>query len=155
MAAKRPKPPDPRSGIPVKNASADVLQSMADRAVYIGSPKHRFGVFRGEVGTPGARPTTVDQAKAETPHYPFTMICPDRWGKLPDRSEATALLRSGILSGQIGHPIVDGLPKWVWVRDRVDTSIVYQARRLSPSSNGYYAYPLTSPQFLNLGILIQ
>jgi hypothetical protein len=128
---------------------------MADRAVYIGSPKHRFGVFQGEVGTPGVRPTTVEQANAELPDYPFTMICPNRWSKLPDRSEATALLRSGIIKGQIGHPIIDGLPKYVWVRDPIDTMIVYQARRLSASANGYYAYPLTQPQVLNIGIPIR
>jgi hypothetical protein len=155
MAAKRPVSAGPRSGSPIRNLSPDVLKIMAERAVYVGSPKHRFGSFQGEVGTPGARPTTVEQAKAETPEPPFTMICPDRWSKLPDRSEATALLRSGIMRGQIGHPIVDGLPKYIWARDPADTSIVYQARRLSPPGNGYYAYPLTSPQVSNIGIPIR
>jgi hypothetical protein len=78
MAAKRPSPAGPRSGSPVGNPSPDLLKNMAERAVYVGSPKHRFGSFQGEVGTPGARPTTVEQAKAETPDPPFTVICPDR-----------------------------------------------------------------------------
>lgn len=127
-----------------------MLDAMALRATYIGSHKHKLGLFGGAVGTPGPKPTTVIQAKASLPTPPFTMICPERWNHLAPDREATDLLRKAIRDGQIGHPITDGLPQYVWARDPNDPSIVYEARRLSHPENGYKAYPLTESQVLLL-----
>lgn len=128
---------------------------MAARATYVGSKKHKLGSFAGEVGTPGVRPTTVEQAKASPPTPPFTMICPERWNRLAPGKEATDLLRGAILHGQIGHPVTDGLPQYVWARDPADPTVVYEARRLTHPGNGYKAYPLTESQVLLLRMPIR
>ena len=155
MAPKRPKSSSPRSGQPVRNPVYDELVVMAARAVYVGSPKHKSGVYAGQVGTPGPRPTTVAQAAISPPVEPFTMLCPVKWNQLDPSKEATALLQGAILRGQIGHPVEDGLPRYVWARDPDDPSIVYQARRLTAPENGYKAYPLTETQVARMGIDIR
>jgi hypothetical protein len=154
MAAKRPQPILHRSGTPIRNISQDALNEMAARARYYGSPKHRFGAFQGEIGRPGGNPTTVEQASAVTPTPPFCMICPERWTQLPDRQKATTLLQEGIKRGQIGYPIEEGLPRFVWVRDPDDKSVVYEARRLSWPVDSYKAYPLIEPQVAMIGLKI-
>ena len=133
---------------------------MAVRAVYVSSPKHKKGTFIDEYGTrvtgkPGQNATTVEEAGEEEPDPPFTMICPSRWNDRHPRREATDLLRQGIRNGQIGHPVTDGMPQWVWARDPDDLKVVYLARRLSTSSVSYKAYPLTESQALLVSIEIK
>jgi len=128
---------------------------MANRVVYVGSHKHKQGMYQGRIGDSGARPTTVDQARVSPPIKPFTMLCPVKWNQLDPSKEATSLLRTAINFGQIGHPIKDGLPEYVWARDPDDPSIVYEARRLSFPENGYKAYPLIEAQVLELGISLR
>lgn len=133
---------------------------MAVRAVYVPSPKHKKGMFIDEYGTrvtgkPGQNATTVEEAVEEEPDPPFTMICPSRWNDRHPRREATDLLRQGIRNGQIGHPVTDGMPQWVWARDPDDLKVVYLARRLSTSSDSYKAYPLTESQALLVSIDIK
>src|SRR6266481_1141418 len=137
MASKRPKSRPPRSGRPIRNLEPGQLEAMAERVVYVGSPKHKTGMFNGQIGSAGARPTTVSQAQSNPPNRMFTMLCPVKWNQLDPSKEATALLRLAITRGQIGHPVVDGLPGVVWARDPDDPSIVYQAQRLSHPENGY------------------
>jgi hypothetical protein len=156
MPGKRPKPRPPRSGSPIRSPDPKVLEAAADRAIYIGSPKHKFGAFSGQVGRPGARPTTVQQAQQEPPTPPFTIICPEKWNNRDPAADATQLLRDAIRKGQIGHPLGgDGLPEYVWARDPEDGSIVYQARRLSYPANGYKAYPLIASQVAQIGINVR
>jgi len=128
---------------------------MANRAVYVGSHKHKKGMYQGRIGDPGSRPTTVEQARVAPPVKPFTMLCPVKWNQLVPSNEATMLLRAAIRYGQIGHPVNDGLPEYVWARDPDDPSIVYEARRLSFPENGYKAYPLIEAQVLELGIQLR
>lgn len=133
---------------------------MAVRAAYVPSPKHKKGMFINEYGTrvtgkPGQNATTVEEAFEEEPDPPFTMICPSRWNDRDPRREATDLLRQGIRNGQIGHPVTDGMPQWVWARDPDDLKVVYLARRLSTSSGSYKAYPLTESQVLLMKIDIK
>ena len=133
---------------------------MAARAVYVPSPKHKKGMFINEYGTrmtgkPGQNATTVEEAVEEEPDPPFTMICPSRWKDRHAGREATDLLRQGIRNGQIGHPVTDGMPQWVWARDPDDLKVVYLARRLSTSSDSYKAYPLTESQVLLVSIEIR
>lgn len=133
---------------------------MAARAVYVPSPKHKKGMFINEYGTrmtgkPGQNATTVEEAVEEEPDPPFTMICPSRWKDRHPGREATDLLRQGIRNGQIGHPVTDGMPQWVWARDPDDLKVVYLARRLSTSSDSYKAYPLTESQVLLVSIEIR
>lgn len=157
---KRPPSRLPSSGDPVKNAKTLDLEAMASQAIYIPSDKHKRGVFTDQsghrqIGKPGVRATTVDEAEEEKPSPPFTMICPERWnGRHPSR-EATTLLRQAIRRGQIGHPMTDGLPQWVWARDPEDPKTVYAARRLSVPANGYKAYPLTENQVLLLRLEVR
>jgi len=133
---------------------------MADRAVYVPSPKHKNGMFINEYGTrvtgkPGLNATTVQEAVEKEPDPPFTMVCPPRWNDRHPRQQATSLLRQTIRNGQIGHPVIDGMPQWVWARDPEDLKVVYMARRLSPSSDSYKAYPLTESQVLLVSIEIR
>jgi hypothetical protein len=133
---------------------------MAARAIYVPSPKHKRGMFINEYGTrvtgkPGLNATTVEEAVEEEPDPPFTMVCPSRWNDRHPRREATDLLRQAIRNGQIGHPVTDGMPQWVWARDPEDLKVVYLARRLSPSSDSYKAYPLTESQVLLVSIEIR
>jgi len=83
------------------------------------------------------------------------MLCPVRWNALDPGAEATALLKLAITRGQIGFPIEEGLPQYVWARDPEDASIVYEARRLSNPANGYKAYPLIEPQIALIGMSIR
>jgi hypothetical protein len=157
MPGKRPKPRrNPRSGSPVRNPDPMLLEAAASHAIYVGSPKHKFGVFFGQVGRPGAKPTSVEQARQDPPTPPFTMICDVKWNGRDPMAEATDLLRVAIRRGQIGHPIgPDGMPEYVWARDPEDVTVVYEARRLSVPSNGYKAYPLTDPQVALIGITVR
>jgi len=109
---------------------------MARRAVYVGSNKHKVGFYEGQVGRPGRSPTTIEQAWENIPTPPFTTMCPTKWNNRSPNADATALLRVAIRRGQIGHPLTDGLPEYVWARDPEDTAIVYQARRLSHPAEG-------------------
>ena len=153
MPGKRPKSRVPRSGSPIRDVTAAVLEAAVSRAIYVGSPKHKKGAFFGQVGRPGARPTTVEQAKQEPPTPPFTMICPEKWNNRNPAADATQLLRNAIRRGQVGHPLGgDGLPQYVWARDPEDGSIVYEARRMSYPANGYKAYPLIASQVAQIGI---
>ena len=106
-------------------------------------------------GKPGQNATTVEKAVEEEPDPPFTMICPPRWNDRHPGREATGLLRQGIRKGQIGHPVTDGMPQWVWARDPDDLRVVYLARRLSSLSDGYKAYPLTGSQALLVSIEVK
>jgi len=155
MAARRPDSRPPPAGRPVRNPRQPDLDAMADRVIYVGSHKHKKGMYQGRIGDPGSRPTTVEQARVSPPAKPFTMLCPAKWNQLVPWEEATTLLRAAIRCGQIGHPIKDGLPEYVWARDPDDPSIVYEARRLSFPENGYKAYPLIEPQILELGIQLR
>ena len=144
----------------MKNARSLNLEAMAARAVYVPSPKHKMGMFIDESGTrtvgrPGQNATTVAKALEDKPEEPFTMICPERWNNRHPGDEATLLLREAIRRGQIGYPVTDGLPQWVWARDPDDPKVVYLARRLSTPSNGYKAYPLTESQALLVSIEIR
>jgi hypothetical protein len=153
MPSKRPEPRPPTSGSPIRNVGSGLLEAAANRAIYVGSPKHKKGAFSGQVGRPGANPTTVEQAEQKPPTPPFTMMCPEKWNNRNPAAEATQLLRSAILKGQVGHPLgEDGLPQYVWARDPEDASIVYEARRLTFPSNGYKAYPLIASQIAQIGI---
>jgi len=156
VPGKRPRPRPPRSGSPVRNPDPKALEAAAQRAIYLGSPKHKFGAFFGQVGRPRANPTTVEQARQDPPTPPFTMICDEKWNRRDPAAEATELLRSAIRRGQIAHPLgVDGLPGYVWARDPEDASVVYEAKRLSVPSNGYKAYPLVDAQISLIGIIIR
>lgn len=155
MADSRPPTRPPRAGSPVRNVAQTLLDEMAKRAVYVGSRKHKRGSYAGEVGTPGPRPTTVEQARVSPPTPPYTMLCPLKWNQRAESNEATTLLQSAITRGQIGHPIEDGLPEYVWARDPEDPSIVYAARRLTSPSCGYKAYPLLESQVALLGIQVR
>ena len=124
---------------------------MANQAVYVPSEKHKRGMFidqlgNRQLGRPGAHATTVEQSRRQEPPPPFTTTCPERWNDRHPSREATDLLRQAIRRGQIGHPVAEGLPRWVWARDPDDPKTVYEARRLSVPSNGYKAYPLTDNQ---------
>jgi len=153
MPAKRPPSWPPRAGSPVRNPDPHMLANAAARAMCVGSPKHKFGAYAGQVGRPGANPTTVEQAREAPPIEPFTIICPEKWNRRAPGAEPTELLRRAIMKGQIGHPIdADGLPMYVWARDPEDESIVYAARQLSVPSSGYKAYPLTRSQIMVLGM---
>ena len=129
---KRPSVRPPTSGDPVKNARSLDLEGMAVRAVYVPSPKHKRGMFINEYGTrvtgkPGLNATAVEEAVEQEPAPPFTMVCPSRWNDRHPRREATDLLRQAIRNGQIGHPVTDGMPQWVWARDPEDMKVVYLA----------------------------
>lgn len=157
---KRPSSRPPSSGDPVKNARSLDLEGMANQSVYVPSEKHKKGMFINEhgirqVGRPGVRPTTVDEAAKQEPIPDFTMICPARWNDRHPSREATDLLRLAIRRGQIGHPVADGLPQWVWARDPDDPKTIYAARRLSAPPNGYKAYPLTDNQVLLLKLEVR
>ena len=153
MSAKRPQSRPPRAGTPVRSPDLPALADAARRAIYVGSPKHKFGVFQGQVGRPGANPTKVEQTLVRPPTPPFTMICPEKWNQRDPAMDATDLLRRAIAGGQVGHPIgPDGLPTYVWARDPEDQSIVYEARRLSVPANGYKAYPLIASQVRLIGL---
>ena len=80
------------------------------------------------------------------------MLCPLKWNSRDPANEATELLRSAIGRGQIGHPVQDGMPEYVWARDPEEPSIVYAARRLTFPAFGYKAYPLLETQVHELGI---
>jgi hypothetical protein len=154
MAGKRPRPRPPVAGSPIRNAAPAALEAAAKSAIYVGSEKHKFGSFEGRVGRPGPRPTSVEQAAKEAPVPPFTMICPAKWNNRDPAQEATQLLRAAILKGQVGHPFgEDGLPQYVWARDPEDSSMVYEARRMTFPWNGYKAYPLIAAQISQLGIV--
>lgn len=155
MAGSRPSSRPPRAGSPVRNVAQSVLDEMAGQAVYVGSPKHKRGSYAGQVGTPGPRPTTVEQARTSPPTPPYTMLCPLKWNQRAESKEATTLLHSAISRGQIGHPVQDGLPEYVWARDPEDPSIVYAARRLTSPTFGYKAYPLLESQVAELGIQVR
>jgi hypothetical protein len=155
MPATRPAPRPPKAGTPVRNADALSLEEMAQRVVYIGSNKHKIGQFEGQIGRPGRNPTTVEQAREKLPTPPFTMMCPRKWNNRSPSAEATTLLRQAIRRGQIGHPLTDGLPEYVWARDPEDTSIIYQARRLRQPAEGYKAYPLIEPEIDALRVEIR
>ena len=153
MPGKRPKARPPRGGSPIRNADEKALEMAARHAIYVGSAKHKKGAFMGEVGRPRARPTSVEQAMQHPPTPPFTMICPEKWNNRDPADQATLLLRTAILRGQIGHPLGDdGLPEYVWARDPENAAIVYEARRLTYPANAYKAYPLIESQIAQLGI---
>jgi hypothetical protein len=154
MSSKRPKPRSMRDGQPVRDPNPELLIAAAELAVYIGSPKHKRGLYQGAVGHPGPNPTTIEQARGAPPTPPFTTLCDLKWNERDPSKEATELLRSAIRKGQIGHPIDEGLPKYVWARDPEDPSIVYEARRLSVPSHGYKAYPLIEPQVATIGMTV-
>ena len=154
MPAKRPKPRPPRAGTLVQGVDEATLNEMANRVAYKGSPKHKFGMWEGGVGRPGPNPTTIDEARTDPPVEPYAMICPEKWNHRI--AAATGLLRAAIRRGQIGHPVDNGLPEYVWARDPDDPSIVYKARRLSaPDDSAYKAYPLIDAEVSQLNIEVR
>jgi hypothetical protein len=80
------------------------------------------------------------------------MICDPKWNNRLPGLEATRLLRWAIEQDQIGYPIMDGLPTFVWARDPEDPSVVFRAKRLSGAETGYYAYPMIEPEVELIGI---
>jgi hypothetical protein len=154
VKAKRPKSRGPTTNSPVKDCDRASLEALASQAVYLGSAKHKWGKSWLGVGRPGFNALSTDQANQDDPTPPYTMVCPEKWNRLDPTSEATCLLREAILKGQIGHPIVDGLPKVVWARDPDDPSIVYRARQLTPGGREYKAFPLTKTEVLLIGMIV-
>lgn len=155
MGNGRPPIRPQRSGRPIRHTKDLDLDAIAERVIYVGSPKHKRGSYAGQVGAPGPRPTTVEQAREIPPTPPYTMLCPLKWNERDPGVEATLVLRQAIRKGQIGYPIEDGLPQYVWARDMEDPSIVYAARRLTFPAHGYKAYPLIEPQVKELGIPVR
>jgi hypothetical protein len=150
---KRPKSRPPRAGDPIIGIPAEELGAMAERVQYEGSPQHKDTPSEAGAPKPRSGAIVVEDAKARGQDAPDCVLCPRKWARR--FRAATDLLRMGIKLGQIGHPIENGLPKYVWARDPSERDIVYEARRLSPSSNGYKAYPLTEAQVAALRIKIE
>jgi hypothetical protein len=59
-----------------------------------------------------------------------------------------------MLSGQTSPFAAGELPKFVYVRDPEDRSIVYRAHLMSPADGAYKAYPLTDAEIDDLEVSV-
>ena len=137
MAIKRPKPVTRRRRVPpelsVEVPSPEALRALAANARYLGSGEHKSGLWED------IRPS-VKNADASK--------CPT---SIQSREEATAMLQTGILAGNISAAQVGGMPQRVWYKGKRG---VFEARltdRSDPTSGkpaGYKAWPEEDPENL-------
>jgi hypothetical protein len=136
---------------PKAKLAADVLsdeqrETIARAASYVGSPFHKD--TPSFVGAPSPRmgAVTIQRALERDIVNPDCTLCPRRWARR--RDAATDLLRDAIRKGLFEACSSDPkrLPKHVWARDPENSSMVYEARRLTHPANGYKGYPLTPTQ---------
>jgi hypothetical protein len=114
----------------------------------------RWAYLRARLAGP-TQPHDRQASAGETPDASVHYDVPRKWNNRSPSAQATTLLRQAIRRGQIGHPLTDGLPEYVWARDPEDTSIIYQARRLRQPAEGYKAYPLIEPEIDALRVEIR
>jgi hypothetical protein len=81
------------------------------------------------------------------------MLCPQKWNDSDPAALATDLLRSAVRSGQIAESRPGRLPKFVFVRDPDDKTIVYRAHLMSEADGTYEAYPLTDAEIDDLEVV--
>lgn len=104
---------------PVPDAA--VLDALANRVIYVGSPEHkRHPSF---AGPPAPKATST--------------LCDPRFANL--QGMMTEWLREGIRLGQVSRKWDGDFPRNVWVRKE---GVVYEARLVNQGSGEYKGWPL-------------
>jgi hypothetical protein len=106
----------------------DWLTSLADRASFQGSSKHKL-----DPRAFGLEPFTGSREDA-TYCDGHALFSPRDLDRIP------SLLQRGILSGLIGHNCVQGDPTILWTVD--DNGWIYEARITIPGQAVYHGYPV-------------
>jgi hypothetical protein len=137
MPIKRPRPLKRRRRVPpeltAEVPSGETLQAFAANARYLGSGEHKGAPWED------IRPNVKNADASKCPTW------------IKSRGEATAMLRTGILAGNISAEQVGGMPQRVWYKGKKG---VFEARltdRADPKSQkpaGYKAWPEEDPDNL-------
>lgn len=145
----RPRPAQARPGF--ETLTQEQRASLADGALYVGSPHHTNVPKFGIKAAPRVGAMRHEDAQAEKIKNPDCLLCPPKW--VHRHKDVTKLLRSALTAGTYISEGPGIMPARLWARDP-EEDIVYEAK-LSEPPKGYKAYPLTSFQIAyNLPFLL-
>jgi hypothetical protein len=143
LRIRRPRPRPPKAQPGALTLTAEERETLAQGAVYVGSPHHTDIPKFGLNAAPREGAVTFEIAETENAKNPDCVVCPRKWARRA--GEATELLQKALKDGTFVSEGPGFMPSPVWARDPEDPEIVYEARLCSPPK-GYKAYPLTSFQ---------
>ena len=126
----RPKPRKVLSPLEIQQLGFD-LEALASRVGYVGSVEHKD--HPSFAGHPAPR---ADATKCD----------PDFAGK---QDQINEWLQEAIRQGNIGAPVYNGFPQYVWYKDG---DRLYQARLINCVKGEYKGFELTESQFWPEGI---
>lgn len=125
VTVRAPKRHRPRVRVVAPPAGVN-LESVAARAMYVGSPEHKdVPSFTGEP-RPRADASICDRALTQ------------------QQAQLTNWLRAAIRNGRVSELFEGDFPRYVWHRQ---DDVVYEARLVNSAAGQYKGYPLNTDEW--------